>query len=176
MFLLATLVPILPLASSTSVLNLNLASQSLPSHQNLILPSSLSYSALPDVKPEFRNLKSLPDQFNSSLKLNDSLPMSNADTTGRDHDDRNFTSTNEIDQTLENTIAIVVPILFSLIFIIGLFGNALVVIVVTMNASMRSTTNLLILNLAIADLLFIVFCVPFTASDYYFTHWQFGKL
>lgn len=34
-------------------------------------------------------------------------------------------------------------------------GNALVVIVVVFNPQMRSTTNLLIINLAIADLLFI---------------------
>lgn len=39
---------------------------------------------------------------------------------------------------------------------------------------MRSTTNLLIINLAIADLLFIIFCVPFTATDYIFTWWPFG--
>jgi len=39
---------------------------------------------------------------------------------------------------------------------------------------MRSTTNVLILNLAFADLLFIVFCVPFTATDYALNHWPFG--
>ncbi|RXG69095.1 Cysteinyl leukotriene receptor 2 [Armadillidium vulgare] len=31
-------------------------------------------------------------------------------------------------------------------------------------------------NLAIADLLFTVFCVPFTASDYIFSKWPFGSL
>ncbi|XP_055606216.1 allatostatin-A receptor isoform X2 [Uranotaenia lowii] len=41
---------------------------------------------------------------------------------------------------------------------------------------MRSTTNLLIINLAAADLLFVIFCVPFTATDYILSEWPFGIL
>jgi len=51
-----------------------------------------------------------------------------------------------------------------------------VVLVVAVNQQMRSTTNLLIINLAIADLLFIVFCVPFTATDYVLPFWPFGEI
>lgn len=40
---------------------------------------------------------------------------------------------------------------------------------------MRSTTNLLIINLAVADLLFIIFCVPPTGSDYMLKYWPFGN-
>lgn len=40
---------------------------------------------------------------------------------------------------------------------------------------MRSTTNLLIINLAIADILFVFFCVPFTAFDYVLPTWPFGN-
>ena len=39
---------------------------------------------------------------------------------------------------------------------------------------MKNTTNLLILNLAVADLLFVLVCVPFTASDYVLMYWPFG--
>lgn len=49
-------------------------------------------------------------------------------------------------------IAIVVPIIFAIIVLVGLIGNSLVVIVVKCNPQMYSTTNILILNLAIADL------------------------
>ena len=45
---------------------------------------------------------------------------------------------------------------------------------VARNQQMRNTTNVLILNLALADLLFIVLCVPFTATDYVLNHWPFG--
>lgn len=46
--------------------------------------------------------------------------------------------------------------------------------VVAANPLMRSTTNLLIINLAVADLLFVIFCVPFTATDYVLPSWPFG--
>lgn len=77
---------------------------------------------------------------------------------------------------LQRVVSIAVPILFALIVIVGLVGNSLVVIVVQCNPQMCSTTNLLIINLAIADLLFIILCVPFTAWDYAFTYWPFGSV
>ncbi|XP_022649205.1 allatostatin-A receptor-like isoform X1 [Varroa destructor] len=73
-------------------------------------------------------------------------------------------------------VEVVVPWLFGLICVVGLVGNALVVVVVACNPQMRSTTNMLIINLAIADLLFIVFCVPFTAIDYSIGYWPFGDV
>ena len=88
----------------------------------------------------------------------------------------NVTDIDDSIASLAKTLSIVVPILFGIIVIVGLFGNALVVIVVACNPQMRSTTNLLIINLAIADLLFIVFCVPFTAWDYAFPFWPFGNV
>ena len=42
------------------------------------------------------------------------------------------------------------------------------------NPRIRNTTNLLILNLAVADLLFLLVCVPATASDYILMYWPFG--
>lgn len=41
---------------------------------------------------------------------------------------------------------------------------------------MRSTTNLLIINLAASDILFVIFCVPFTATDYILPTWPFGDV
>ena len=71
---------------------------------------------------------------------------------------------------------VVVPVAFGLIALVGIFGNALVIIVVSTNTQMRSTTNILILNLAVADLLFIILCVPFTATDYILNSWPFGLI
>lgn len=71
-------------------------------------------------------------------------------------------ATNDTDDDFDDTVKPVVMICFSIIGITGFLGNVLVIFVVLMNPQMRSTTNLLIINLAIADLLFVVFCVPFT--------------
>ncbi|XP_035208322.1 allatostatin-A receptor-like [Stegodyphus dumicola] len=87
----------------------------------------------------------------------------------------NTVNTARIDYSaMERVIGIVVPILFGIIVVVGLIGNTLVVIVVACNPQMRSTTNVLIINLAVADLLFIMFCVPFTAFDYALPYWPFG--
>jgi len=74
----------------------------------------------------------------------------------------------------ERYVRIIIPIIFSLIVALGLIGNLLVIFVIIINQQMRSTTNILILNLAVADLLFIIFCVPFTATGYVIPQWPFG--
>ncbi|CAK9816958.1 Allatostatin-A receptor [Anthophora quadrimaculata] len=76
---------------------------------------------------------------------------------------------------VERIVVVVVPIFFGMIGILGLVGNSLVVIVVAANPNMRSTTNILIINLAVADLLFVIFCIPFTATDFVLPFWPFGN-
>ena len=56
-------------------------------------------------------------------------------------------------RTLMVVVPIVVPTLFSLVIIIGFIGNLLVVLVVILNKKMRTTTNILIFNLAVSGLL-----------------------
>ena len=69
---------------------------------------------------------------------------------------------------------IIIPVISSLIVFFGCIGNIIVIIVVIRNRDhFRNTTNLFILNLSIADLLFLVFCVPFHAIIYTIP-WPFG--
>ncbi len=73
-------------------------------------------------------------------------------------------------------VGIVVPILFAIIVVLGCVGNVLVIVVVLKNKGhVRNTTNLFILNLAIADTLFLVFCVPFHAIIYSTGVWSLGE-
>ena len=62
--------------------------------------------------------------------------------------------------------AVVVPILFTLITVVGLAGNSLVVYAVSTRRRLRTVTNLLLLNLAVADLCFVAVVPPFTAYEY----------
>ena len=52
---------------------------------------------------------------------------------------------------LKMVVPIVVPILFTLVIVIGFIGNLLVVLVVLLNRTMRNTTNILIFNLAVSS-------------------------
>lgn len=90
----------------------------------------------------------------------------------------NITSdgTGESDDQFTRVVSLLVPLLFGLIVIIGLTGNFLVILVVTSEREMRNTTNVLILGLALADLGFIVTCVPFTAVVYAASIWPFGEV
>ncbi|XP_052577752.1 pyroglutamylated RF-amide peptide receptor [Peromyscus californicus insignis] len=49
-----------------------------------------------------------------------------------------------------------------LIFALALFGNALVVYVVTRSKAMRTVTNIFICSLVLSDLLIVFFCIPVT--------------
>lgn len=81
----------------------------------------------------------------------------------------------EEDHVVRIVTRIVVPVIFSFIAVLGFVGNLSVIVVVASNLQMRSTTNTLIISLAIADLLFIVNCVPFTAVAYNGV-WPFGRV
>ena len=79
-----------------------------------------------------------------------------------------------------NTLAsILVPIFFGLIFVVGVVGNGLVITVLIRMSKRQqnglSITYCYILNLAIADSLFLFLCVPFQATVYTKVDWPFGE-
>lgn len=59
-------------------------------------------------------------------------------------------------------MSVVFSLAYSTVFVLGLVGNGFVVAVVARSPRMRSPTNLFIVNLACADLLVNVLCLPFT--------------
>nr|AKQ63071.1 FLamide receptor 1 [Platynereis dumerilii] len=71
---------------------------------------------------------------------------------------------------------IVVPILFGFVTLLGTFGNLLVIYVIFSRQKMRTVTNLLLLNLAFADLTFLLICPPFTALSFATMRWPFGNV
>uniref|UniRef100_A0A182MUV2 G-protein coupled receptors family 1 profile domain-containing protein n=1 Tax=Anopheles culicifacies TaxID=139723 RepID=A0A182MUV2_9DIPT len=73
-------------------------------------------------------------------------------------------------------VQIVFCVLYSSIFVLGVFGNVLVCYVVFRNKAMQTVTNLFITNLALSDILLCVLAVPFTPSYTFMRRWVFGKL
>lgn len=67
-------------------------------------------------------------------------------------------------------------ILYTLIFIIGIFGNFLVLYVVVKNKAMQTITNKFIACLSVSDLLICLFAIPFTPLNALMKSWIFGEL
>ncbi|XP_037082209.1 orexin receptor type 2-like [Pollicipes pollicipes] len=62
------------------------------------------------------------------------------------------------------------------VFVVGLMGNALVCIAVLRNHTMRTVTNIFIVNLAVADFLVLLFCLPPTVTVDVTQTWFFGSV
>lgn len=63
---------------------------------------------------------------------------------------------------------------YTVVFIMGLLGNSFVVAVVARSPRMRTVTNYFIVNLAMADILVVVFCIPATLVGNIFVPWMLG--
>ncbi|XP_072396328.1 orexin/Hypocretin receptor type 1-like [Diabrotica undecimpunctata] len=61
------------------------------------------------------------------------------------------------------------------VFVIGLVGNCLVCVAVYRNHTMRTVTNYFIVNLAVADFLVILFCLPPSVVWDVTSTWWFGS-
>ncbi|XP_054838123.1 type-1 angiotensin II receptor [Eublepharis macularius] len=72
-------------------------------------------------------------------------------------------------------IYIMVPTVYAIIFIIGIFGNSLVVIIIYCYMKLKTVASVFLLNLALADLCFLMtlpLWAAYTAMQY---RWPFGN-
>uniref|UniRef100_A0AAN0LHX2 G protein-coupled receptor n=1 Tax=Polyphagotarsonemus latus TaxID=1204166 RepID=A0AAN0LHX2_9ACAR len=65
---------------------------------------------------------------------------------------------------------------FTVIFVLAITGNLSVIATLAINRRMRTVTNAFLLNLAVADLLLGIFCMPFTLSGFIMKQFIFGSL
>ena len=63
---------------------------------------------------------------------------------------------------------------YCLIFVVALIGNIIIGIIVYRTRSMRKPINFFIVNMAMSDLLFPIFCFPSTVTNVYFNYWLLG--
>lgn len=59
-------------------------------------------------------------------------------------------------------VSVTISVAYTLVFIVGIVGNSFVVAIVCKSPRMRTVTNFFIANLALADILVLVFCLPAT--------------
>ncbi|CAL1542290.1 unnamed protein product [Lymnaea stagnalis] len=78
----------------------------------------------------------------------------------------------EINSTVESVL---VPILFAIIFVVGLVGNGTLILSVIANKVMCNIPNILIVSLSLGDFLLILISVPVTSIYYTFVNWPFGS-
>ncbi|KAJ3601163.1 hypothetical protein NHX12_032136 [Muraenolepis orangiensis] len=82
---------------------------------------------------------------------------------------------NYTDASFDRTSTAVITCLYFLVCTVGLCGNALVIYVILRYAKMKTVTNIYILNLAVADVLFML-GLPFVAIQLALVHWPFGPV
>ncbi|CAJ1087019.1 cholecystokinin receptor [Xyrichtys novacula] len=66
-------------------------------------------------------------------------------------------------------------LLYTLIFLLSVFGNLLIIVVLMLNKRMRTVTNSFLLSLAVSDLMMAIFCMPFTLIPNILEDFIFGE-
>lgn len=70
-------------------------------------------------------------------------------------------------------VSVVTAVIYTIVFIVGFLGNTLVIYVVIRYAKMKTVTNMYILNLALADELYIL-GIPFIGTNSALSYWPYG--
>ncbi|XP_053309901.1 neuropeptides B/W receptor type 2 [Spea bombifrons] len=86
------------------------------------------------------------------------------------HDNSKIHLTNH---ELSTDFYIILPVIYSVICVVGLTGNTAVIYVILKAPKMKTVTNLFILNLAIADDLFTL-VLPINIAEILLHYWPFG--
>lgn len=98
-------------------------------------------------------------------------------TTAKDYDmttEYDYGDTTPCQKAQERAFgAQLLPLLYSVVFVIGLVGNILVVLVLMQYKRLKSMTSIYLLNLAISDLIFL-FTLPFWIDYKVKDDWIFG--
>lgn len=92
--------------------------------------------------------------YNSSLLIYNKTNWTMDETTDMNNNSGHSEATS-------SEVVVSLSLLFFVIGVVGILGNSLVIIVILIDRKMRnSVTNIFIMNLAIADLIIMVFGVP----------------
>lgn len=111
------------------------------------------------------------DTYNWTLNGNYTDPSSQANDY---FEIRAQNNSSQVPQMPVSVYTVVSAVIFIIVFIVGLLGNTLVIYVVVRYTKMKTVTNLYILNLALADELYIL-GIPFLCTHNVLSYWPFGE-
>lgn len=77
--------------------------------------------------------------------------------------------------TIHEYSTIVLLSLYIIIFLIGLLGNALIIVTTIKNRQSQHSKNYFLINLAVADLAVTLFCMPTSLGTIIYRIWVYGK-
>ncbi|XP_028311457.1 somatostatin receptor type 5-like [Gouania willdenowi] len=108
----------------------------------------------------------------TSLTMNGTIWMSENDSTSSPHSPPTTTS-NRTAVSTPVLFSEVTAVIYSIVFMVGFLGNTLAIYVVVRYAKMKTVTNMYILNLAVADELYIL-GIPFLGTNSVLSYWPYG--
>lgn len=83
---------------------------------------------------------------------------------------------NESDFAIPFYLCFILTTLYVVIFIIGILGNLLVIIVIIKDVKLRTLAHFYFISLSAADLMIILFCLPVAVYELYSSgNWIFGN-
>ncbi|XP_059175675.1 QRFP-like peptide receptor [Physella acuta] len=92
-----------------------------------------------------------------------------------DNSDSNMTNATDIIVPMYITVWVIFANI--LVFLVGVLGNLLVIIVVLCVREMKTATNLCLMNLSVADLLVLIICQPSSLLEFFYEEiWLIGNV
>ncbi|XP_045613254.1 neuropeptide CCHamide-1 receptor [Procambarus clarkii] len=85
-----------------------------------------------------------------------------------------FNNTGEYVPYSQRPETYIVPLVFAVIFIVGVIGNGALIVIFVRNKNLRNVPNTYIISLALGDLLVLFFTVPFVSTIYTIESWPYG--
>lgn len=108
---------------------------------------------------------------------NDSQPEVNPFNCCGIVDSTNDSNVLELDESTRLVgVQVVLILAYSAIILFGVTGNSMVIYVIYRFRNLRTVTNFFIVNLAVADLLINMLCLPFTLAYTLYGEWKFGQV
>ncbi|XP_055384825.1 neuropeptide SIFamide receptor-like [Condylostylus longicornis] len=129
---------------------------------------------------DIKNLNMFENTLSNIWNISDILHNNNSiynDSNISSYNDYQIKS-NDIDLIYRHsvTMTVVYCVAYIIIFVAGLIGNCFVIAVIFRAPRMQTVTNFFIVNLAIADILVVIFCLPATLMGNIFVPWVLGWL